>query len=128
MSYDGTKADAKTNPIYSLLMTYENMSKNDILTHIRDWWFDADPEKIFFDSVKSEFIVEVNGKWKLNNKEISKEEKDMADIQVASKVYEKYGGTDADLEMLAHNISRWLDWDFQRALNALEKVRKSKLL
>ena len=47
VEYDGTIADEKLNPVYSLLLEYDKMHKNDILSHIQDWWFNADGEKLF---------------------------------------------------------------------------------
>jgi len=53
---------------------------------------------------------------------------DMTDEETATKIIKKYGGQDGDLIALAHSITRWLGWNFDRALTALENVKtKSKI-
>ena len=67
--YNGSKNNADVNPVVSLLSTYKTMSKNDILTHIRDWWFDADATKLFDDSIQNNIIVKKDRMWTLSQKE-----------------------------------------------------------
>ena len=66
---DGTKNNADVNPVVSLLMTWNSMSKNEILTHIRDWWFGADYNKLFNDSVNNNIITEKDQRWSLTQRE-----------------------------------------------------------
>ena len=51
---------------------------------------------------------------------------DMTDIEVARKVYAKYGSSEGDLDGLSHSMSRWLGWSTERCLEALQKVRESQ--
>ena len=66
VEYDGTIADEKLNPVYSLLLEYDKMHKNDILSHIQDWWFNADCEKLFNESVESGIIIKSDNRWIIN--------------------------------------------------------------
>ena len=63
--YDGTVKDDILNPVYDLLKRYNELSRGEILSEIIDWYFGADPEKLFNQAVQSKLITESNDKFHL---------------------------------------------------------------
>jgi len=59
--YDGTVRDEVLNPVYLFLKRYKKLSRGEILSEINDWYFDAEPKKLFNQAVKSKLIIEKNG-------------------------------------------------------------------
>jgi hypothetical protein len=86
------------NPVINLLEEYEEMSENDILSHIRDWWFDVDGKKIF-DDAKNSGLIKGKGNnyvlWTLSSKENcskcgkKKEQVNIAGQHATPSIYKK---------------------------------------
>jgi len=65
--YAGSVADQKKNPVYALLLEYEKMRENEIISHINSWWYNVDGREIFDQSRDSGLITKMDGHWSLNH-------------------------------------------------------------
>jgi hypothetical protein len=64
---DGTSNNTRINPVLFVLTKHKSLSEQDIYEHIRDWYFEANPEKLIKQAKTSGIVKEVDGMLKLNS-------------------------------------------------------------
>jgi len=56
------------NPVIALLEKYQQMRRNEIISHIHSWWFNVDGEEMFNDARDSGLIIRLeHGEWSLKS-------------------------------------------------------------
>lgn len=48
-------------------------------------------------------------------------------IEFVKKFYKRYGSSEGNLDDLAYSLTRWKGWSFEKAIKALQIVRKSEV-
>jgi len=57
------------NPVIALLEEYQQMRRNEIISHINSWWFNIDGRETFNQARDSRLIIRLeHGEWSLRSK------------------------------------------------------------